>query len=199
MYLFNPKERNNILNIIQDAADSAPPQWIGSDLCSNKKIHSTLDSLFRGIQGNSFQEKLDTLNKCNCCPRHKDKRFIKYQSYKDTHPLISYKKQFIDYSYQIKDLKDVHSNNLTFGLCPYLGEEYNTYKGSFCICECRQLSRFICRQYPQKWEDRVPLPNEGKPNFRFDQDPNILGCEYCQDDNGSIYIIGGLSPHDIFD
>jgi hypothetical protein len=59
------------------------------------------------IEGKSWQDKLDTLNKCNCCPRHKLNRPTTMQVWKE------------------------------------LPINYNGHH--MCICDCRHVTRHICR------------------------------------------------------
>ena len=162
MFLLNPQARKVYLdNIERSANNNIGPKWIGSFGICDDKLHCVLDRNFGSIKGNSFQEKLDTLNKCNCCQRHQNNKLTKYQAYEDTQ-------------------LNIINFNTPYNSKYSLNDPSILYQGNFCNCECRQLSRFICRQYPKKWEERIPIPNEGKPDFRanHNDDPNILGYQY---------------------
>ena len=49
-----------------------------------KRITTILSETFDKIPGDSLESKLDTLNKCNCCERHKTNRPKAFESWVDT-------------------------------------------------------------------------------------------------------------------
>ena len=106
-----------------------------SDLiCGPIEISEIMQEQFRHIKGNTFQEKIDTLNKCDCCNRH--------QSYR---PTSWCKNELMNYNR--------YGTTSTWFMCKEDGPEgmkkrYQN-KIALCDCNCRHLARFMCRQSPQ--------------------------------------------------
>ena len=76
-----------------------------------------LDNI-NNVPGNTYQDKLNLLNKCNCCKRHKINK-----------PSVF-------------SLWDESASNYT----PQILSTF-TDDDVYCSCTCRHVSRMICRQY----------------------------------------------------
>lgn len=175
MFLLNPQARKVYLKHIENSANNIEPKWIGSHGISDDNLHAILDRNFRSIKGETFQEKLDTLNKCKCCQRHREKRLTIYQPFEELFDLL-------DLRNKNNNLANCSLDTLNFDRPIISKYNFNDprvlYQGYPCDCDCRQISRFICRQFPRKWEDRKSLPNEGKADIRCREDLDILGHQF---------------------
>ena len=105
-------------------------------ICAPIKVTKIMQKEFQEIQGNTFQEKIDTLNKCDCCIRH--------QTYRPTNWNITELSQYNKYG-----------NTSTWELCRGNGpegmKERYQKKIAKCSCKCRHLARFMCRQWPKEF------------------------------------------------
>lgn len=80
------------------------------------------------VPGNTYQDKIDFLYRCNCCERHRINK-----------PFIFFK---------------------------WVDTPFNFNKPSYnCKCNCRHISRFICRQFPS---DFIVQSNIASRNNSFD-------------------------------
>ena len=80
------------------------------DLDENTRVVLLIDNAIDSIPGNNYQDKLNYLNTCNCCERHKNNKPSLFTFWTET-------QQNTDYT--IRN----------------------------CRCNCRHVSRIICRQY----------------------------------------------------
>ena len=74
-----------------------------------RNLDSILQQIFDDVPGDSYQDKLNHISKCNCCVRHNVNKPVIFASWHET---------------------------------PF----HNTQAIYPCMCNCRHLARFICRQ-----------------------------------------------------
>ena len=94
---------------------------------TTRDIHKLIKNNIDSVPGDSYENKIIFLSKCNCCERHKiNKPFIFY-------PWVDTPDNF-----------NKSNNN--------------------CACNCRHISRFICRQYPNNFTIQSPIVSRENSN-----------------------------------